>query len=90
MVILLKLFVLCDFDHNNFAQVQGADSEICERTGQELQRKLIKNYNVPRILMNGSKMKFLSLAVMAAQLTDIPWEEYERMATFGGASEELR
>ncbi len=25
--------------------------------------------------MNGSKMKFLSLAVMAAQSTDIPWED---------------
>ncbi len=25
--------------------------------------------------MNGGKIKFLSLAVIAAQLTDIPWED---------------
>ena len=25
--------------------------------------------------MNGGKMKFLSLAVIVAQLTDIPWED---------------
>jgi len=27
------------------------------------------------VLINGGKMKVLSLAVMAAQLTDIPWED---------------
>lgn len=36
---------------------------------------LTKFYKVPGVFINGDKMKFLSLAVMAAQSTDIPWED---------------
>ena len=35
----------------------------------------VEFYKVPGVLINGGKMKVLSLAVIAAQLTDIPWED---------------